>query len=171
MSTATAEKPKKAVGTKTTPGKKQRYRLLRSRHTQKENGVNVSYQVERDKVTRAPICPIVESDKDLCKLFNFPGKAPKFERVGDTHIEIADPMTRLPGETIQAYMGRLAELQTQITEQLEARLLELDNMSKEQLEEFAQNEEIDIGEAKSLKDIRKAIRTALTTQSVDEAPE
>lgn len=167
MATATMEKPKtKAVGKKDTD-KPQRYRLLRGRHIQKEKGVSVAYQVERDKVTKAPICPVLESDKDLCKLFNAPGKAPKFEKVGDTQIEITDPMTRLPGETIQAYMSRLAELQTQIKEQLESRLLELDNMDKEALEEFAQNEEIDLGDAKSLKDIRKVIRNALTTQVVE----
>lgn len=148
--------------------KKFKFRLLRGRHietvgrTEGNKPITRVHQVERDPVTKLPICPIIETDHDLDKMFNVPGFAPKFERLYDDAKVPVDPTQRFPGETLQSYLARLASLQEQISMEITSKLASVDKMNKSELEDFAEQEEIDLAGAKTVDEMRKFIKSTLT---------
>ena len=74
--------------------------------------------------------PIIESDRDLCGLFNSPGFPKKFEEVG------ANDTPQISGEVNQKLLQRMTIVQ---------------------LREHAEAEEIDLGDAKSKVEIIESI--------------
>jgi hypothetical protein len=149
-----------------------KFRLLRGQHIEKvgydgSKRVDRVYQVTRDpKDASLRVHPIIESDKDLCALFNSPDGNPKFRKfekiteATETIVHI-NPFERIPGETIQNYMNRLNDLQAQAKAEVELRLKEVDGMGKEELEDFAEAEEIDTKNAKTAEQLRMIIKSAL----------
>lgn len=152
--TKTAEKPQ-------TP-KKNTYRLLRGRHVEKVGEVAgkpvlKTYQADR----RTDTYPLIETDKDL-SIFNGKGVAPKFEVVKEAAAPVyVDPTVRRPGETMQAYLVRLAEFQNQAKSSIDAAVKSVDGMSLDELKEFADAEEIDLKGAKTVDEMRKTVKAAL----------
>lgn len=142
--------------------KKFTFRLMFGNYTEGRGADQKTYQVYKDPVTKLPVHQLIETDKDLHALFDQEGFPAKFQPVeGIPEPVYVNPTERQPGESIQAYMSRLNELQATIKAQLEERLKEVDKMSKEQLETFAENEEIDLKNAKTVEQMRVAVKTAL----------
>ncbi len=143
-------------------GKKFKFKLLRGRHIEGVKPDVKAYQVEKDPVTKFPICPIIETDKDLGKLFNQEGVSPKFERIyGEPTPVPLNPLERMAGESVQAYNARLAELMQGIKQKTEEQAKAIDKLSKEDLESFAEENEIDLRGVKTLEQMRVAVKTAL----------
>lgn len=159
----------KAPGTTSQKVKsKFKFRLLRSRHSEKVpdpnnpgKKIHISYQVERDPVTKIPIQPIFESEHELDKMFNVPGFTPKYERIGDATQTILNPMERVPGETISDYMRRLTDLQESIKATISEKLKEVDSLEDDDLTAYAEAEEFDITGATTPAQQRTAIKRAI----------
>lgn len=165
MSTAVAEVPE-SLSQKAKP--KFKFRLLRSRHSEKVpdpnnpgKKIHISYQVERDPVTKIPIQPIFESEHELDKMFNMPGFTPKYERIGDATQTILNPMDRVPGETISDYMRRLTDLQESIKATISEKIKEVDALEDADLIAYAEAEEFDISGATTPAQQRTAIKKAI----------
>lgn len=174
MTTAVMEKPKTEK-----PPTKIKFRLLRARHIENvyetndkgwyilnANGKRIkkgttAYQVERDPVTGGPKQPIFESEKELDKLFNAQGFAPKFERISEPTLVMIDPLERRQGETIQSFLARLADMQEQIKGEIDNKIKQVDNMDKDELTSFAEDNEIDVSKAKDIVQLRNTIKAAL----------
>jgi hypothetical protein len=165
MTTATAERP-------ATGPKKYRFKLLKGQYVssrvikRKIDGVDVQ-EIENTPYQADPrkgFFPIIETDIDL-EVFN--GPAPnmkKFERVlvdGPVQPVIENPLDRLPGETVHAYLTRINDLSAKIKEQTAQIIKALDTATPDQLVELAAQEEIDISMCKNPDDMRKVIRNAL----------
>lgn len=162
-------------------GEKRLYRLLRGRHCDRQGppttravagatvpiGGKRTYQAD----IRAGVFPEFESVVDLTgPAYCPPGFRPKYELVkGDApRIVHVDPTKRLPGETTQAYLARVNALISSLKGATEstARAVEqkrkgVDTMTEDELIEFAGEEEIDLGDARTLTEMRKAVKAAL----------
>lgn len=159
MST-TATAPKKADKVSTTPLRK--FRLLRGscRIGKGENARD--YKVTINPVTKQRITPVIETDKDLGKLFNCPGFAPKFAEEGkEVEPVVLDPTVRQPGETLQAFLTRLQDLQDSVKSTIDVAIKQVDGYSKEELEDFAEENEVDLKGAKTVEQMRTILKNAL----------
>lgn len=121
------------------------------------------YQVDRDPITKQMRCPIIETDKDLCKMFNVEGFAPKFQALDDTAFELGDPTQRIPGESIQEYLLRLEDVIEKAKKSATEAFKEVDVLTtREELEDFAEGNEIDIPTtAKTVEQMKAVIKNAL----------
>jgi hypothetical protein len=151
--------------TMTVQNETHKFRLLRGSHTEGKGASLRTYRVSRDPLTKEWQQPIIESTKPLDKLFNDPSnsaKHRKFERLTDVPATIViNPLERQPGETVAAFLSRLAELSDTIKQETVNRLKELDSLSKDDLEAFAEQEEIDVRIAKNREHMLTIIKTAL----------
>lgn len=138
-----------------------KFRVLHGRHIDEKK---FAHQVTFHPVTKERICPIVETTVDLCKQFNVAGYTPKFEEIHEGAAPepiYVDSMQRLPGETVQEYLGRITALGESIKATLDNTIKQVNSMTKEQLEDFAEQEEIDITAAKNIEATKKIIRMAI----------
>ncbi len=124
------------------------------------------YQVDRDPITGQMRCPIIETDKDLCKLFNSVGFAPKFQAVDEVTVELADPTQRMQGESIQEYLLRLDDVIEKAKKSANDAFKEVDVLAtREDLEDFAEGNEIEIpATAKTIDQMKAVIKNALKSK-------
>lgn len=117
------------------------FKLLRGYHR------DWSFKFDRDTRQRTTVKRMyspgesVESDRDLCKLFNRPGSI-KFERLPD------------PPQA-QSFQGQQNAVATAVKESPD-----LDGMTVRDLQALAEEEEIDLGGAKTKDQMVKTIRQA-----------
>lgn len=141
------------------------FRLLRGAHTEGRGEAKKQYQVSRNPVTKEAIQPVFESPHPLDTWFNDPSGNPKFrkfERVNPVPQPIViNPLERQAGETVAAFLARLSELTATIKAETQSRLKALDGLSFEKLKEFAEDEELDIGTAKTREQALTMIKAAL----------
>lgn len=143
--------------------KKYKFRLLRARHiettfddTGKKN--NVVHQVTRHPDTKEYQCPIFESTKELDVLFNVQGFPPKFQRIGNEPTIVINPTERIPGESVQQFLGRLSKLQATISSVIVEKLHEIDSLGDDELVAYAEAEEIEIDDSEPPVKIRERIK-------------
>lgn len=123
-----------ATATETKP-KLKKFRMLQGSHEQ-TNPKDPNY-TEHFTVMNGKPLPIIESDKDLCKLFNVGGVPPKFEPVFEDALP---PKQR----TVLIDMNTLS------------------NKPVQALIEFAQDNEIELDGKTDKKDVLAAIKTAMS---------
>jgi len=163
MANATLDKPvktKEAKNEETKPLRK--FRLLVA-------GCEVDgklYQVDRDPTTKQMRCPVIETDKDLCKMFNVSGFAPKFAYLEEAEVIVTDPTQRMPGESIQEYLLRLEDVIEKAKKSATDAFKEVDVLvTREEVEDFAEGNEIDIpATAKTVEQMKAVIKNALKTK-------
>lgn len=105
--------------------------------------------------------PEFETITDLSKqAYNPAGYPPRFRRADKPQTETVyiDPMQRRPGETVAAYVLRIRELASGLIAAAEGESANLMKMSLEDLQSFAADNEIDLGSAKTLDQVRSAVR-------------
>lgn len=92
--------------------------------------------------------------------YNPPGYPPRFRRADKpaTETVYVDPMQRRPGETVAAYVIRVRELAAGLIAAAEGESAGLNKMGLDELVSFAADNEIDLGSAKTLEQVRNAIR-------------
>lgn len=153
-----------------TKSKTMKFRLLRGSYAEPlgyKNGKKAYrvYKVEIDRKTGTRTCPIIESTIDLVTRFNRgEGKFAKFERVYEEDpapVIVENPYTRLPDETVPQYLARLRDIEKEAQQEIAALVKEVDGMNKEQLEQFADENAIDLKGAKTVEQIRTIIKTAV----------
>lgn len=106
--------------------------------------------------------PIIETDEDLAKEFNGPHpKMKKFDPLHKVETVEVDPTKRRAGETISAYMARLNDFVVKAQTDSANIIKGVDAMNKEQLQEFADDNEIDLSGTKNVDEMKKAIKSVL----------
>lgn len=106
--------------------------------------------------------PIIETDEDLAKEFNGPHpKMKKFDPLHKVETVEVDPKVRRPGETVAAYIGRINQFVIEAQACAANMVKGLDTMNKEQLQEFADDNEIDLSGTKNVDEMRKVIKSVL----------
>lgn len=146
-----------------------RVQLLRGRHIDRQGPLQKD--TVNDKEVIRPSLRVFQASRDP----NVPEKDrnPVFETVtllnDDMKFKIlnepapapVDQTARRPGETLQAYLTRMSELMSTAKSRGEDQLKALDTMSLEQIREWAEAEEIDLKNPKTVEEARKNARAAL----------
>lgn len=124
------------------------------------------YQVDRDPTTKQMRCPIIETDKDLATMFNVSGFTPKFAALDDATLELGDPTQRMPGESIQEYLLRLEDVIEKAKKGATDAFKEVDELTtREDIEDFAEGNEIDIPPtAKTVEQMKAVVKNALKSK-------
>lgn len=121
---------------------------------------------------------VIESDLDLCKLFNPPvgtGMAPKYERVPD-HVAVTSRVPVEGEEPVEVVketaanetgssisgLGNAAPTDDPNPNDLPVGLLKnIDSMTLKELQAYAAEEEIDLGNATKVQDVRHILKQKL----------
>ncbi len=170
MSTTTLERPETKSESKTS--KNYKFKLLSGQYveivgyTEQSDGrggmVKIPIFKTHQANKRQDHFPVIETNEDLMQFNGLSPNMKKFERVyGETPVTMTDPTQRAPGETIHSYLQRLQDFTKVMKEKAEASVKALDTMIIEDLIRVAEEEEIDLGSAKTPDDARKLIKAAL----------
>jgi hypothetical protein len=167
---ATETLPKDTKETVEEP-KRYRFRVLDGSHcVQYDTGDKDGTGTPVTRIRKYRRGEVVETNDDLKAIFDQPGMPPKFEELRDDVTGLTGEMAIREGETLSEYANRLAQLvktvgeepmdetkakaQTQAKTQNQQRGADaFRRMSKEELEDYAEDNEIDLKGAQAKEDM------------------